>query len=225
MFKLFVGSLCIVAVASAAPVIELSLASSSFSHPSTASSIVAAESKRDAIVESGLRKLMLAYNSAKVAGAKQLSAAIGGSGKQKSSFAAFNPVEPTLKAHLVEASTDESAAASEINVLEESRNNNLEGIINQAVSEFAEITKVIVGEFSRQISYHTKKTSFLKGSGINKELNVNLFANQNYATVGNLVEQAEKRRDVVENHLRQHILDLELRLVEFLISAGQKAIR
>jgi hypothetical protein len=206
----------------AAPVIELSLASPVSVHSSVGSAIAAAEASRDAIVDSGLKKLMLAYNAAKIAGAKEVSAAIGGA--SKTSFAAFNPVEPTLKAHLIESHSADSNAPSQISSLESARNAALESTINQAIAEFSEITKVIVGEFSRHLSHRGRKSSFLTASGLNKELNVKLVANQNYATVGTLAEKAEQRRDVVENHLQQHILDLELKLVEFLLAAGQKAL-
>ena len=208
--------------AKAAPVIELSLASPVSVHSSVGSAIAAAETNRDAIVDRGLKKLMLACNAAKIAGAKEVSAAIGGAAR--TSFAAFNPVEPTLKANLVESHSADSNAPSQISSLESARNAALESTINQAIAEFGEITKVIVGEFSRQMAHRGKKASFLTASGLNKELNVKLVANQNYATVGTLAEKAEQRRDVVENHLQQHILDLELKLVEFLLAAGQKAL-
>jgi hypothetical protein len=220
------SALCAVAaVATAAPIVELSLSTAPNAHASLASSVASVEAKRDAIFDAGLRKLTLAYGAAKVAGAKQLSESIGAATHGKYSFAAFNPVEPTVKAHLVRAKTDDSAGIAEFTNLEISRDGALNSIISQATSEFSEITKVIVGEFSRQVAQRTKKQSFLQGSGFNKELNVRLFANPSYGTIGALAEQAEKRRDVQEDYLRRHILDLELKLVEYLIATGEKAVR
>jgi hypothetical protein len=220
MFKFLSTVTCLATASYGAPVIELSLASPTSGHSAIGSAISEAEAQRTAIVDSGLKKLMAAFNAAKVAGAKQLSSAMGSG----TSFAAFNPVEPTVKAHLVEAHSDQASAVPQIRSLEATRNAALENEINQAAAEFAEITKVIVSEFSRQLAARNRKTSFLRASGLNRELNVKFVANPNYATVSTLTEKTESRRDIVEGYLQQHILDLELKLVEFLLAAGQKAL-
>lgn len=239
------------ATADTLPIVEVHLNPPAHALPQVASKIQGLDVTRARREEDRMSQLQAAYSSALAAARQEISDVVGkaldpmGQKLLKKSLthtisASFRKGAPLsflrqraaaeefsvrLK---VLAAAPSKAGMETINGFERERNARESAIVDTAINEMSELTKIVVAELSfqlhRQMSSRGSSGSFLsvegqqhhsKSEGLPQEVNVRVGASTvPYPSTASLVKDMESRRDVSENALRQRVLELELRLLK-----------
>merc|ERR1719263_762710 len=137
--------------------------------------------------------------------------------------------EPSVRVKALASAPPDPAIKSKIDQLEEQRGAAEALMLDVAIAEMGELTKIAVAELEKQLQLQLEpwltgsgsmlhsKAHQVPGSpeGFPKQLNVRVGASDvPYPTIASLVQDMEARRDTAENLLRQRILELELKLLK-----------
>ena len=221
MFRacLLVGAL---ASCQAAPVVNLRLSPPHSQLPEVAAEIASLDHGRLAAEAVGLRRLDAAYAAAvKDAEARIQSAAAGFHAAAGAVPAAFLNAEAKrvgsragFLLHVLPARPVSNAVLKKISSMERIRGAEEQAIIEQGVKEFGLLVDLVVAQL--QSSASTRGASFLAQHGADAPaVDVRVLPPaEPFATVAGLVAEMEGRRDAAEDELRQHIVELELKLLQ-----------
>jgi len=139
-----------------------------------------------------------------------------------------NPAEePSVKVKALSAPPPDPILKSHIDAAEEHRAASEAAMLDNAIVEMGELTKIVISELEKSLQLQldpwlANSGSFLKArqipgspEGLPKQLNVRVAASEvPYPTVASLVQDMQTRRDTAENLLRQRVLELELKLLK-----------
>eukprot|EP00746_Dinoflagellata_sp_MGD_P150654 gnl/MRDRNA2_/MRDRNA2_82483_c0_seq3.p1 gnl/MRDRNA2_/MRDRNA2_82483_c0~~gnl/MRDRNA2_/MRDRNA2_82483_c0_seq3.p1 ORF type:complete len:240 (+),score=85.41 gnl/MRDRNA2_/MRDRNA2_82483_c0_seq3:49-720(+) len=137
--------------------------------------------------------------------------------------------EPSVRVKALAAAPPDPSIKIKIDQLEEQRSAAESLMLDVAIAEMGELTKIAIAELEKQLQLQLEPWLVGSGSllhsrvqqipgspeGLPKQLNVRVGASDvPYPTIASLVQDMETRRDTAENLLRQRILELELKLLK-----------
>lgn len=204
MWRLSITAFSVSLVAMAAtPVVELSIASAANPHPQVASSIAAAEKTRGGFESRMLKTLTSEYQVILAQATAELSQTLAKA--RRGSFVSYT--EPTIKVHLTESHSDESAGVAAVERLEASRATSEAQLINSARAELADFAKVIIAEYAKQVGMHATSSSFLSKA---RAIDIRVLPNPKFQSITRMLKDMQARRDIGEDLVRSTVLSLEL---------------
>jgi len=228
------------------PNIEVHLAPPVHPLPQVAAEIQVLDKMRERSEEEKMSQLEFAFNAALENAKRQIGEAVGVAlrvfddprvWKNVAKTASFLRVqqrpnsneEPSVRVKALAGAPPDPAIKSKIDQLEEQRGAAEALMLDVAVAEMGELTKIAVAELEKQLQLQLEPWLVGSGSllrseahqvpgspeGLPKQLNVRVGASDvPYPTIASLVQDMETRRDTAENLLRQRILELELKLLK-----------
>jgi len=228
------------------PNIEVHLAPPVHPLPQVASEIQVLDKMRERSEEEKMSQLEFAFNAALENAKRQIGEAVGVSlrvfddprvWKNVAKTGSFLRVrqrpnsaeEPSVRVKALAAAPPDPAIKIKMDQLEEQRSAAEALMLDVAIAEMGELTKIVVAELEKQLQLQIEPWLVGSGSllrsearqipgspeGLPKQLNVRVGASDvPYPTIASLVQDMETRRDTAENLLRQRILEFELKLLK-----------
>merc|ERR1719171_178654 len=228
------------------PNIEVHLAPPVHPLPQVAAEIQVLDKMRERSEEEKMSQLEFAFNAALENAKRQIGEVVGAAMKvfddprvwknvaKTGSFLRLrqqpnSAEEPSVRVKALAAAPPDPAIKIKIDQLEEQRGAAEALMLDVAIAEMGELTKIAVAELEKQLQLQLEPWLVGSGSllhsrvrqvpgspeGLPKQLNVRVGASDvPYPTIASLVQDMETRRDTAENLLRQRILELELKLLK-----------
>jgi hypothetical protein len=228
------------------PNIEVHLAPPVHPLPQVAAEIQVLDKMRERSEEEKMSQLEFAFNAALESAKQQIGEAVGLAlrvfddprvWKNVAKTGSFLRVqmrsnsaeEPSVRVKALAAAPPDPAIKIKIDQLEEQRSAAEALMLDVAIAEMGELTKIAVAELEKQLQLQIEpwlvgggsllhsKVHQIPGSpeGLPKQLNVRVGASDvPYPTIASLVQDMEARRDTAESLLRQRVLELELKLLK-----------
>lgn len=233
------------------PNIEVHLAPPVHPLPQVAAEIQVLDKMRERSEEEKMAQLEIAFNAALESAKGQIADAVGQALKvfddpkiwkteRKSASTHSGQVsflqqrlnsaeEPTVRVKALAAPPPSPTIKSKIDGLEEERAAMETHMLDTAVAEMGELTKIVIAEVEKALQLQLEPWLVSSGSllhvrakqipgypeGLPKQLNVRVGASDvPYPTIASLVQGMESRRDTAENLIRQRVLELELKLLK-----------
>ena len=191
----------------AAPVVEVSLASSANQYPQVQAAISAAEASRRSAEAGFSSKLQQEYDSILAQASGQLTSVL----QHRSFLSGSNGIHITL----LPGHVDQAAGASAISSLASKQAAAESALVASAATELAEFAKTIVAAYANHAG---RKSSFLG-------TNVKVVSDPSYATIGSLGADMANRANVGADLMRAKVLDLHLRMAKSLNAVARSVIR
>jgi len=228
------------------PNIEVHLAPPVHPLPQVAAEIQVLDKMRERAEEEKMAQLEFAFNAALENAKRQVGEAVGVAlrvfddprvWKNVAKTGSFLRVqqrpnsaeESSVRVKALSAAPPDPAIKMKMDQLEEQRSAAEALMLDVAIAEMGELTKIVVAELEKNLQLQLEPWLVGSGSllrlraqqipgspeGLPKQLNVRVGASDvPYPTIASLVQDMESRRDTAENLVRQRILELELKLLK-----------
>ena len=212
----------LVAHVGAAPVVNVRLSQPPAPLPEVSAAIVALEATRGAAEAEGLRRLDAAFEEAVESAEVRIKAVLArvapaAAPSAQVPVAFLSSATPAHSGFVLRVSPSRpvsNAVLKKIAALERVRGAEEQLLVDQGVRELGLLVDVVVAHL--QSSLRTRAAGFI-GTGLvaSQAVDVRFFPpSEPFVSVSGLVSEMEGRRDVAEGQLRQHISELEAKLLQ-----------
>jgi len=208
----------------AVPVVNVRLIQAASPSLKVSAEIAQLEASRGEAEAAGLRRLDDAFNAALADAGVRMKASrsagtMGAAAFLSHAAASEGPEHVHLLLRLLPRAPVSNRVQKRIAALERVRSADEETLIDQGCRELGLLVDIVASEAQAHVGVppmHSRGVGFLESKAVASEgVDVRLLPpNEPFATVAGLVAAMERRRDTAEDKLRQHIADLELKLLQ-----------
>jgi len=204
------------------PIVQVKLAPPTLPQPQVVAELAKLEQSREANEGEQMSALRLAYDEALAAAKVEIANVVGGMGKTvaRTSFLSISGRKTeedfAVRIHLDPVPPPDLAIKVQIDSLEGVRAAREKRVFQQALAEFAALTKIVVNQLKVELGMSPSSgMGFLEYGVLPRQANVRVLASDvGFPTIAGLVQDAQLHRDASEDAARSAILDLEMKLLQ-----------
>ena len=222
--------------AKATPVVNVQLSPAAVSLPEVAAEIASLDAERSKIEAAGFKRLDAAYASACADADRRikgtLSVALSSAARPSSLLATASEQqdgEEGFQLRVLPVAPPSNRVQKKIASVERVRTSEELALIDQAVKEMGLLVDIVLAQLQAELgaSMHVAHAaSFLASRVAQGGIDIRLLPpTETFASIAGLVAKMENRRDVAEDKLRQHIVELEVKLLRHMQGAAMSAFK